>query len=197
MENGPFTFLSSGRLVNSIKAHDLALKALDRAEEKVGEIGKRWRYRIAGVGPDKDKLLSLSQELGLAERLEFTGWLEPSQLPDFYHGGQVLLHPSNIDNYPNAVMEAMACGLTVIGSNTTGVVNDRIQHGENGLIHRMGDVEDLATQIAWVLAHPKELLSIGARARATAEEWPISRGVIMVKDMLRNSDHRKIMTFAC
>lgn len=184
---GKLTFLSSGRLVNSLKAYDLALRALALARDRLNLSGNPFRYVLAGSGPDQERITALARELGLASQVELAGWLEPSQLANFYRRGQVLLHPSNHDNYPNAVMEAMACGLAVIGSDVTGVVLDRIRHGENGLIHRMGDVEDLTAQIVLALEHPEKVAAMGAQARITAEEWPASRAVSIVKGMLQST----------
>ncbi len=185
--DGVITFLSSGQLKNSIKGHDLALSALAQARDRLNLRPDRFRYRLAGTGPDLDNLIALSQRLGLADQVEFVGWLEPGQLPDFLRSGQILLHPSHWDPYGVAILEAMACGLTVIGSDAAGAAVDRIRLGENGLIHRAGDVQDLTDQIVLLFNNPKMINTMGANARATAEEWPVSRQVDVVKKMLGNS----------
>jgi glycosyltransferase involved in cell wall biosynthesis len=183
-------FLSSGRLINSIKGYDLALNALAKVRDDMGLSGDAFKYRLAGSGPDLDALSHLARRLGLSDQVEFLGWLEPSKLPEFYRSGQVLLHPSHIDNYANAVIEGMASGLTVIGSDHTGAVVDRIKPGHNGLIHQAGDLEDLASKIAFVLAHPEEVAAMGAQARTTSEEWPASRAVSLVKSMIHGAQNK-------
>lgn len=182
-EGGIITFLSSGQLIKK-KGHDLALSALAQARDRLNLKPDRFRYRLAGTGPDQDKLIALAQRLGLKDQVEFVGWLEPAQLPDFYRSGQVLLHPSHRDPYPNAILEAMACGLTVIGSDTAGSAVDRIRPGENGLIHRAGDVQDLTDNLMLLFKDPEKIMTMGAKARATAAEWPVSRQVDIVKRML-------------
>ncbi len=186
-EPGPITFLSCGRLMNAMKGYDQALKALARVRDLLHLRPDQFRYRIAGVGPDRDDLSSLAYRLGLADQVEFTGWLEPSQLSAFYRSGQVFLHPSHLDPYPNVILEAMACGLAVIGSDEAGSAIDRINHGENGLLHRAGDINDLADQIAFLVKNPEKVAIMGTNARATAEEWPISRHIALIKGMLHNS----------
>jgi glycosyltransferase involved in cell wall biosynthesis len=186
-ENGPVTFLSCGRLLNSEKGHDQALKALARVRDRLDLQPHQFRYRIAGTGPDQGVLSSLSHRLGLADQVEFVGWLEPAQLSAFYRSGEVLLHPSLLDPFPNAILEAMACGLAVIGSDAAGSAIDRIKHGENGLLHRAGDIDHLADQIAFLIKNPKKIAIMGAKARATAEEWPIGRHIALIKGMLHNS----------
>ena len=183
--NGNLTFLSSGRLVNSLKGYDQALTALAYARDRLAGKGRNFKYRIAGAGPDKETLSSLVSQLGLSGQVEFVGWLEPHLLPDFYRSGQVLLHPAHYDPFPNAILEAMACGLTVIGSDAAGSVVERIVHGHNGLIHRAGDGLDLAAQIADVLENPQKVAQMGEKARATAAAWPVSRGIDLVKELLQ------------
>lgn len=186
-DNDQITLLSSGRLINSIKGHDLALMAIAYVRDKIGLKIHHLRYRLAGTGPDLESLRSLASTLGLADQVEFVGWLESNQLPDFYRSGQILIHPSHLEPYGNAVIEAMACGLVVIGSHVTGAVIDRISHGQNGLIHRAGDLENLAAQITFVLAYPEKVAPMGAQARITAEEWPVSRAVSIIKSMLQST----------
>lgn len=177
-------FLSCGRLVNSHKGYDIAIKALGLLQSKA--VLNNFIYRIAGVGPDKAVLESLAKEVDIFENLEFTGWLEPQELPHFYRSGHVFLHPSHFDPYANAVLEAMACGLPVIGSDQAGSAVDRIEHMKNGVIHRANNVEDLAGKIIDILSHNEILSIIGAEARRTAELWHVSRGVEIIKSMIEN-----------
>jgi glycosyltransferase involved in cell wall biosynthesis len=147
-------------------------------------LGLDFRYRIAGEGPDKEALRQLALASGIEAQTEFVGWLEPSELPNFYRSGDVFLHPSLFDPFPNAVLEAMATGLTVIGSEAAGSIADRVRHGDNGLIHRVNDVDDLAEQVNHALSSQPRLAEMGHRARATAEAWPVGRAVAAVKKII-------------
>ena len=101
-----------------------------------------------------------------------------------FAASDVLLHPSLYDPFPVAVLEAMAAGLVVLGSDVCGFVRDRINHGENGMIHHAGDVEELAKQLAFVLNNCQSTSAMGTKARATAEAWPVSRGVDTITSLL-------------
>jgi glycosyltransferase involved in cell wall biosynthesis len=182
---GPLTFVSSGRLVNSLKGYDLALRALAEARDRLGGKAPDFKYRLAGTGADQENLEALVRRLGLAGQVEFVGWLETSALPEFYRSGQVLLHPAHYDPFPNAVLEAMACGLTVIGSDAAGSVVERIVHGHNGLIHRAGEVRDLADQIVFALENSDKIKEMAKNGRATAEDWPVRRAVATIEELLR------------
>jgi glycosyltransferase involved in cell wall biosynthesis len=171
----PFQFISSGRLLNSLKGHDLAIRAL-AIVAKASKIP--YVYIIAGVGPDEDNLRQLAKKLGLEEQVQFLGWTEPDELRSHYLNADALIHPSPVhDPFPNAVLEGMAASLVVFGSDCSGSVIDRIEHQVNGYIHSGGDVESLASQIIELLNHPQIVVEVGQKARLTSEQWPVSKGV--------------------
>jgi len=181
-ELSPLKLISVGRIIHSIKGHDIAVAALAKARDLTGR--ENFQYRIAGTGADLDALRLQVRQLDLEDRVTFLGWLEPEQVQDLYRDSHVLLHPSRIDATGAAVLEAMAAGLVVLGSESAGAVRDRIRHGENGFVHRTGDVDELASQIAHLLQHPGKIHPLGCQARRTAEEWPVGRGVHIIKSIL-------------
>jgi len=175
-------FVSSGRLINAVKGHDVAISAFAKARSLTGL--DNFEYWIAGTGPDLDTLRRQIEEVGLEARVKFLGWLNPTEIHDLYLTTDILIQPSRIDPFPVAVLEAMAAGMVVLGSDSCGSVRDRIRHGENGFAHSTGDVDELAAQIGHLLAHPEIVTDIGLKARQTAEDWPVSRGVQIVKSVL-------------
>lgn len=166
-------FLSSGRLVNSHKGYDVAIEALNIFQKKTGY--KSFKYKIAGTGPDEKIIQELISKYNLEQNVELLGWLEEKQLLDFYYSGNVFLHPSRFDPFPNCVLEAMACGLPVIGSDAAGSVVDRIIHRENGLIFKSSDDKDLADKIELIYENRHLTFEYGKNARKNSEEWNIER----------------------
>lgn len=176
-------FISSGRLLNAVKGHDIAIRSLVMADHLVG--GADFEYVVAGSGPDEKALRQLAEDLGVGHKVRFLGWVEPEALAVVFRDGDVLIHPSPVlEPYGVAVIEAMASGLLVLASDETGAALDRIQHGYNGLIHRAGDVAQLADQVGWCLRHPGALHEMRAHARKTAGEWPVARGVKMIEKLM-------------
>lgn len=199
LENRSFRFVSSGRIKNSIKGHDLAISALAMVKRKIDQ---QFEYYIAGKGPDEEQLKSLVADLGIEKSVKFLGWVEPEELRRLYMCSDILIHPSPLhDPYPNAVLEAMAAGLVVLGSDACGSVIDRIEHGSNGFIHPAGNLQVLTEQIEFLLRNPDKIPEIGRRAQATAKLWPVERGVQIVKKIVLdtsvgkfpkgNNDHPK------
>jgi glycosyltransferase involved in cell wall biosynthesis len=181
----PIRFVSAGRLQNSIKGHEVALKALARAKEMTQN--SNFTYEIVGAGPDREWLQNEVDALRLNSQVHFVGWLEPTPLCDLFNSSHALIHPSRVDPFPVAILEAMASGMLVLGSDVCGSVQDRIRHGENGLVHKAGDAEELAQQIAHVLEQPSIIPQLGRAARKTAEEWPVSRGITVIKQLLKEA----------
>jgi glycosyltransferase involved in cell wall biosynthesis len=179
----PLILGSAGQLAPR-KDLGTALAALGRLYR---EGHRDWRYRLVGVGPEEAKLRALAREWAIDRQVEFTSWLNGPQLLDFYRDTDILLHPCEWEPYGVVVLEAMATGIAVICSDRTCAALDRVVHGENGLIHRTWDAEHLADQIRSLLAHPERIGELGAAARASAEAWPVSRGVEAVRAVLRDA----------
>lgn len=181
-KSGTIKFISAGRLLNRIKAHDVAISALNKARSMTGL--SNFIYYIAGTGPDLIALERQVECLGLQENVKFLGWVESAKLREYFQDCDVLIHPSLSDPFPNAVLEAMASGMAVLGSDACGSVRDRIRDRENGMIHRAGDVEELALHVSRVLTHPLAIKQMGVAARQTAEAWPASRAVQILKTIM-------------
>lgn len=182
--SNPIKFVSSGRLLNATKGHSIALQSFALINNNIKL--NSFTYEIAGTGPDYEMLRREAQRLHLTEYVRFLGWLEPSQLCQVYANSDVLIHPSYIDPFPVTVLEAMATGLPVLGSDICGSVQDRIQHGINGFIHQAGNVDELANHIMQCINKPEKIRIMGAAARQTAEQWPVSRGVATIKGMVES-----------
>jgi len=175
-------FLSSGRLDNTLKGHDLALRSLSKA---LKDRAVSWEYVIAGSGRDLEPLQQLSEELGIRENVVFAGWVEPPELIRLYRTSDAVLHPSPThDPFPNAVLEGMAASCIVFASNACGSGLDRIQSGVNGFLHQAGNWEELAGQISQIAEDPSRRNELGRQARATAELWPIQRAIDIVREMV-------------
>jgi glycosyltransferase involved in cell wall biosynthesis len=178
---GKVVFASSGRLEINLKGYDIALKSLSRARDLSGS--NNFEYHLAGAGPDEERLKNLAAGLGLMDQVRFRGWLESNELVELLHRCDVFIHPALYDPFPVAVLEAMAAGAVVLGSDASGSVRDRIVDGVNGFVHSAGNVQQLARQIANLMENPGRISMIGERARQTAEEWPALRGVAIIESI--------------
>jgi glycosyltransferase involved in cell wall biosynthesis len=136
-----------------------------------------WAWDIIGDGPQRAELEQRVARSPFAARIVFRGWLQPDEIQQVLKSTHVFLHPARWDPFPVAVLEAMAAGLAVLGSDRSGSVVDRVRDRINGFIHRSGDVAALASHIGAVTESPARAREMCEEARRSAEAWPVQRGV--------------------
>jgi glycosyltransferase involved in cell wall biosynthesis len=134
---------------------------------------------IAGTGPELSTLKALSESLGVATATRFTGRLERDQMAALYRSADVVLNPSRVDNMPNSVLEALACGVPVVSTDVGGVpyiVQDR----RTAMLVKPGDDTAMA-EAAIGLLHERaqaEALTQAGLAEVQRYTWPRVRGVL-------------------
>ncbi len=99
-------------------------------------------------------------------RIIVTGYVAHEDLPAYYALMDVFVHPSLRDGMPNAVLEAMACGKTVVAT-AVGGVTDVIQNGVDGMLIPAHEAGCLAEVIAEALDQPEKRDQLGRSARET------------------------------
>jgi glycosyltransferase involved in cell wall biosynthesis len=175
-------FLSSGRLLNSHKGFDIAIKSFGFLKRKNPSF--KFSYLIAGTGPDELLLKQLIISEDLEKEIKLVGWIQQNELLSFYQSGDVLIHPSHFDPYPNVVLEAMACGLPVIGSNSAGSVSDRVVNGKNGFVFLENDVVELSKCIELLANDPELIPSMRLYSREIALKWHVSFNIAQLKNLI-------------
>ena len=118
---------------------------------------------VVGRGPEEDRLRTLAADLGVA--VEFTGVVENPALPGIYARCDAFALVSSYEGHPKSLIEAMACGLPVIGARVRGIV-DVLDDGQTGLLTEI-DPRAVAAAIE-KLRDPRERRALGDRARAAA-----------------------------
>jgi glycosyltransferase involved in cell wall biosynthesis len=131
--------------------------------------------KIAGGGP----LLSELQSMTSADefrQVEILGSRPHDEILRLLNNARLLIFPSEwYEGFPMTIVEAFACGVPVLGSNI-GSTAEIIEEGQNGLLFKSGDPEDLAenARIAWDQTHTLKRMGAGARKiyenQYTAEE---------------------------
>jgi glycosyltransferase involved in cell wall biosynthesis len=97
-------------------------------------------------------------------RIQFTGRVEHAQVLSYIQQAEVCVYPSYLEAFPNAWIEAMACGKAVIGS-TTGSGPEVIQDGRTGLLCHPSDHEGLSSRIIKILSDSILREQLGTKAR--------------------------------
>ncbi len=104
---------------------------------------------------------------GLGSRMTMSEYVE--RIEDYYRACDVFILPSLGEGMPNAVLEAMACGLPVIATRTSGTT-DLIAEGEDGYLFNPGDGEGLLGRLSDLAGDSSRRSRMAARSRLTAKE---------------------------
>lgn len=122
---------------------------------------------VVGDGPARGDL----ERLAAASRtkVRFWGWLDngSEQFRDLLETSQIFVYPSAQENFPVALLEAMAAGLAIV--TTVGTGCDEVV-GESALLVRSGNSDDIRAALDRLTADPELCAAMGAAARARVEE---------------------------
>jgi glycosyltransferase involved in cell wall biosynthesis len=99
-------------------------------------------FLIAGDGPQRLELEEEVARLGLQDRFRVLGYIHPHEVPSFLQNLEVFVFPSRSEGLPNALLEALACGLPCISSNVGGIPD--ILGEDGGIMVPPDDPEALA-----------------------------------------------------
>jgi len=155
----PFTVGYAGGLIPE--------KGVDVLIQAVAGLPDDWQLRLVGDGVMRPRLQRLAQQLSVSERIAFLPRLGSTDMPQFYRQLHVLVLPSRErpnwkEQFGRVLIEAMACGVPVIGSDC-----GEIPHvvGDAGLIFPQGDVEALRAHLTRLQADFALRQALGRRGR--------------------------------
>lgn len=121
------------------------------------------------------------EELGLEDRLFITGEVPHTQVLAWLKEMDIFAYPSLYEGSPNALLEAMACGLPVVGSQVDGL-SDLITDGENGLLISAGCVDKLSETLILLTKDQglREQLGTSAQQMIEQQLMPVHEAKIWV-----------------
>jgi glycosyltransferase involved in cell wall biosynthesis len=126
------------------------------------------RLRLVGKGPIHDQLQRMVQELGIEQTVEFVGL--QSDVSPYLRNASIAVLPSRIEGMPNALLEAMACGLACVATRVSGS-EDIIQSGVNGLLVDSENYEAMAQALLALLRDPELAAHYGQVAHQHIEQY--------------------------
>ncbi len=158
------------------------VKRWDRVLAAALELKRRgldFSVDIAGEGPIRGSLEQQGRELGVTDRVQFVGHSE--DIPGLLAEALFLVHTSDSEGCPNAVMEAMACERAVVATDV-GDVSNIVEDGKTGFVVPRNDQAMLVRHMATLIANPDLCRLMGEAGRAKAErEFGLDR---LVSDTL-------------
>jgi glycosyltransferase involved in cell wall biosynthesis len=158
------TFLAVGRLVPE--------KGMHHAIRALAELDASSLLVIVGDGMERHRLEQLARELGVGERVMFTGAQPRHQVARYMNAADVFLFPTERNEAaPLVLPQALSSGLPVIASRIGGITEVIDKPGTNGLLIKPGDVDGLVRAMSMLASDTglRDRLGHGGRRRALAE----------------------------
>ncbi|RLE40008.1 hypothetical protein DRJ16_07590, partial [Candidatus Woesearchaeota archaeon] len=155
-----FGFL--GRIDIHIKGIDILLEGFKGIEDA----GVRFKLAMAGpfdTKKDEISVRNMVKTLKHPGAVSFKGELSGHEKYEFLSGIDVFVHTSRTEGFPNAVIEAMACGKPVVVTPGTNMKEVILESGGGWVAD--GSVQSLSETLISVIADPKEIAERGVRAK--------------------------------
>ncbi len=169
--------LNVGRLAPQ-KAQDVLIAAFARLAPQHPD----WQLEVLGEGEAEAALKHQAAALGIAERVHFPGL---SNDPfSHYRSAAIFALPSRFEGTPNALLEAMSCGLAVIVSDAPGGMQDLVEDDVNGLVVPVDDEAALADRLRLLIGDPERRQRLGQAARARLSESDPDQALVVWERIL-------------
>jgi len=133
-----------------------------------GKLDKTIHFHFAGTGETLAGLEKKVIERNMATNVHFHGLLNEQEIISLLHGLDVYVQASFAETMCTSVMQAMACGLPVLGSDIPGI-NDIVKAGENALLFANNDTDMLLEQLTGLYndVNKRKVMAVSARQHAT------------------------------
>ncbi len=160
--------ISSLSRIHRFKGYDEVLEALCQLPK---ETQSKITWHIGGTGPYLNALKDKINNTPKYFTVDFKGFIPDEKLVEFYNQShlfilftQDLLHQNNVEGFGLVFLEAQACGVPVIGTNTGGIP-DAIESNNGGWLIEQNDIGALAEQILVLMNNPQLLNDQALKAR--------------------------------
>ncbi len=152
---------------------DVLLKAAQKVVTKNPKI----KFMLVGYGPEKDKLIQITKDLGISSNVEFKGWVDREQIPNLLAKSLIGIGPLRLTEVtegalPIKVLEYMASSLPIIAKNGT-LSKDVLCENENGFL--IDDYDDLAEKINALLEDQKLIEKMGLKSLDMVKKFDLDQ----------------------
>ena len=161
-----------------------------QAAQKVYRIHPELRVVIIGDGADREALEDLSAELGIGERVTFTGKIPFSDVINYLKAADIFGFASVTETQGLVTLEAMAAGLPVVAVDASGT-RDIVDNGKQGFLVK-NDAEALAGPISGFFNSPAQIQKFRARALKKAKTFDVAKCTKQLVDVYKQAIRDKV-----
>ena len=141
------------------------------AARKVLQVYSNVRFIMAGSGDMVTRSIQLAEEMGISDRVIFTGFLQGDAVEELFRSADMYVMPSVSEPFGIASLEAISYDVPVLVSKQSGV-SEVLQHV---LKVDFWDVEEMANKIVAVLRHPPSLHHLENSSRLRSPSFELER----------------------
>jgi len=166
---GRFTVLFVGRLVEQ-KGVPYLLEAL----KQLRATGADFKALIVGEGPEKESLEEFVRANDLTENVLFVGWVQATELQDYYNVADVFVGPSIVSDkglteaLGLVFIEALSCGLPVVATSTGGIA-DVVEDRKTGILVPERSAESICKVLDEFYRNPDQLAELSINGHSSMQ----------------------------
>ncbi len=149
------------------------------------------QLKIVGDGDDslREELKALALQLGVRERVSFTGARSPHEGQGHYHEAEIFLSATSHEPFGIVFLEAMAAGLPIVAPRVGGIP-ELVPEGKAGLLVNPGDVKGLTEGVQRLLEDSALRERMGHFARQHAQECDLESHLYVFTDLYKELSKR-------
>lgn len=164
------------------KGHCYLIEAISKSNSNI-------KLMIVGEGALKTELKRLSEELGIKDRVIFTGYRRDTN--DLISSMDIVVHPSIEEGFGIAILEAMALGKIVVATDVGGIP-EIINNGETGILVPCANADILAKTLSFLIKKPDLSKAISEKGKKSVERhFSIVKMVRGYENLYRNLLNRE------
>jgi N-acetyl-alpha-D-glucosaminyl L-malate synthase BshA len=142
------------------------------------------KLMMVGEGPEKEQAEYLCQQLGIQHKVIFFG--NSNEIDKILCFSDLFLLPSETESFGLAALEAMACGVPVISSNSGGLPEVNMD-GFSGYLSNVGDTSEMAENALRILQNKDTLLTFKQNALASAQKFDIKNILPLYEEVYKKA----------
>lgn len=134
----------------------------------------KWQALMIGDGPLLQDVKCAVENLGLQDRFQFTGWIDPQDVLSWFDRSDILFMPSRAEGLPVVGVQALAKGLAIVASRVGGFV-DLVDEDKNGYLVGEEAISDFSSLLSGLLSAPDRLLAFRNASLEKAKSFELEQ----------------------
>lgn len=128
------------------------------------------KLKLIGTGSRVEEYKALSHELGIGEHVEFLGFVDYDNLPEYYSNADLFVLPSRRESFGLVLAEAMAAGLPVVSTNI-GAIPEVVVDGKTGILVPPDEPKIFANAVNSLLSDSQRREVMGMKGRERVKKY--------------------------